>query len=65
MFKTSQPNPEKSKSERILAELGETVPIFESRAKFSQWIDEQLLILESNHQQFFTSKSQRSYFDRN
>lgn len=65
MFKTSQPNPDKSKNERILTRNGETIPEFESRADFAQWIDEQLQKLESSQKQFLTLKSKRAYFDRN
>lgn len=64
MFKTSQPSPERSKRDRIIEELGNTKPIFESHVEFSNWIDEQLLELESNHQEFFTSQSMRSFFKR-
>ena len=64
MFKTGQPSPEKSKREQLIEELGKTEPIFESIVEFSHWVDEQLTKLEADNQQFFTSKSMRSFFKR-
>jgi hypothetical protein len=74
MFKTSQPNPDRSKNaDHSTNESVENkrpsrnVPNseFETLVDFSKWIDEQLLNLESNHEQFFTSESVRNFFKRN
>lgn len=65
MFKTSQPNPENPGKERIKNETRDALPVFESRADFSKWIDEQLLKLESSQKEFLTLQSKRVFFDRN
>jgi len=64
MFKTSQPNPERSHKDRV-NELGKTEPQFETLVDFSNWIDLQLSKLESKHQQFSTADSIRLFFKRN
>jgi hypothetical protein len=65
MFKTSQPTPERSKNDRIAFEPESTGNSFETLIEFSNWLDEQLLKLESGHEGFTTSQSIRSFFKRN
>ena len=65
MFKTSQPGPEeRSKKDRIVRESEESENTFDTLVEFSQWLDEQLLKLESGHEGFTTSNSIRSFLKR-
>ncbi len=64
MFKTSQPNPEGSKKDSVEKKRNPEAE-FETLVDFSNWLDEQLFELESNHEQFFTSVSVRNFFKRN
>lgn len=64
MFETTQPSPDQSQNDWSNQELGNSQPEFASIVEFSEWIDEQLSILESKHQEFFTVKSLRSFLNR-
>ncbi|MFT5301043.1 MAG: hypothetical protein ACI814_001827 [Mariniblastus sp.] len=63
MFKTSQPNPERSNDQSPVENRG-AEPQFETLVDFSKWLNEQLAELESQHEEFLTSDSMRSFFKR-
>ena len=63
MFKTSQPNPDGPNRDRNV-ENRESEPQFETLVDFSNWLDDQLAELESQHEEFRTSKSMRYFFKR-
>ncbi len=64
MYKTSQPNPEKSQNDRGIVDFSKAEPQFETIVDFSEWIEEQLSKLELRHQRFSTSDSVRLFFKR-
>jgi len=63
MFKTSQPNSDRPQDERT-AKNSKSESTFETLEEFSAWLDEQLLIVESQHEGFQTSTSVRKFFNR-
>jgi len=68
MFKTSQPNSDRPSDDRTAGQNrnsdNQTDPQFKTLDEFSDWIDAQLLIVESKHDGFQTSESVRKFFSR-
>ncbi len=64
MFKATQPNPDRSNPIRIGIDQGKANPEFKTLNEFSVWLDGQLLVLESSHDNFVTSKSVRKFLKR-
>jgi len=63
MFKTSQPNSDLPQGQGT-AKDKKSEPQFKTLEEFSAWLDEQLLIVEANHDDFQTCTSVRKFFSR-